>query len=107
MVSAGNAAMLQGRQDSGLIYAGAVMNNTDRFLTGKKNEAPLSKTGPCESSDARCPFERARVLSKVYVAFLICITLSEQRCDERLRYRARGGGGGRKFTQELRMWRQG
>lgn len=43
-----------------------------------KNEAPLSKTGPRQSSDARCPCERARVLSKVYVAVLICIPLSEE-----------------------------
>lgn len=54
------------------------MNNTDTFLTGKKNEAPLSKTDSCESSNARCPFERACVLSKVYVAFLICMVLSEE-----------------------------
>lgn len=61
MVSVGKAATLQGRQDSGEIYAGGVMNNTDRFLTGRKNEAPLSKTGPCASAGASLRVKRVRL----------------------------------------------
>lgn len=87
MVWIENAATLQGRQDSAQIYAGRVMNNADRFLTGKKNEAPLSKTGLYESSDARCPFERARARLEQSLCRLPHLhgIIRGECCDERLR----------------------
>lgn len=77
------------------------MNHTDTFLTGKKNEAPLSKTDSCESSKATRPFERACVLTKVYVAFLICIVLSEGSAEMR-GFDIECSWGGAKFTQKYK-----
>lgn len=63
------------------------MNNTDRFLTGKKNEAPLSKTGLYESSDARCPSERARARTS-WAKFMLPFSFASHYQRRVLRWKA-------------------